>query len=233
MNIQIIKTIHIEAARKVMVGADGKESYTGNRYRIDLVAEGAIDESVGWVVGYAELKGLFEPVRRFLDHHCLSDVPGLETDSSPGALEIWINEKLRPWPVWFRGVRVFPPEPTGFILKYLPAEPESNLPERHMFLFAAAQSLPHLPEGHPCRFVHGHTYQLEFACRDTVAAPVLAESLYNQLNGRYLNSIGGLEQSTAERIALWVWRHFERSAAGPVLVGVQETPDNKCYYFGD
>lgn len=233
MKIQIVKTIHIEAARKTVIEVSGEESYTGNRYRIDLLAEGAIVESIGWVVDYAELKALFEPVRRCLDHHCLSDIPGLKEDCSPAALEKWINEKLRPWPVWFRGVHVFPPEPTAFQLSNLPPEPESNLPERYMFLFAAAQSLPHLPEGHPCRFVHGHTYQLEFACSNTAVSPALAEALYHRLNGRYLNTIEGLEQSTAERIALWIWRYFETSDAGPLLVGVQETPNNKCYYFGE
>lgn len=32
------------------------------------------------------------------------------------------------------------------------------------FRFEAAHSLPHLHEGHKCRNVHGHSYEVEFFC---------------------------------------------------------------------
>lgn len=232
MRAQIIKTVHIEAAIRTPSDGTREASYTGSRYRIDLVAEGAISEAIGWVVDYADLKNLFEPVRLILDHHCLSDIEGLEPDCSPKALESWINRRLEPWPDWFAGARVFPPEPKEFALKCLPAEPDAGLPERFMFSFSAAQSLPQLPPGHPCREVHGHTYNLEIACRGKCLSPETAGALYHLLHGKYLNTIPGLEQSTAERIAIWVWRFLEERNASPALVGVQETPNNRCYYFG-
>ena len=122
MRAQIIKTVYIEVARRLNAQTDGPECYTGNSYRIDLIAEGPISEAVGWVVDYADLKSLFEPVYSMLDHHCLSDLPGLECDSSPEALEVWINRQLFPRPSWFSGVRVYPVEPGGFHLQRLEAE---------------------------------------------------------------------------------------------------------------
>lgn len=233
MKARIIKTVYIEAAVRIWSGDGVTQSYTGSRYRIDLVAEGDISESIGWVVDYADLKNLFEPVRRRLDHHCLSDVEGLETDCSPRALQLWINAQLEPWPEWFAGVRVFPPEPNGFYLCNLAEEPEADLPARLAFSFSAAQSLPQLPEGHPCREVHGHTYTLEIACKGGRLPEKAAQDLYTMLHAQYLNVIPGLEQSTAERIAIWVWQILERQGVAPTLVGVQETPNNRCYYRGE
>lgn len=36
---------------------------------------------------------------------------------------------------------------------------------RKQFSFEAAHSLPHLPDGHKCQSVHGHSYSLVVACR--------------------------------------------------------------------
>jgi 6-pyruvoyltetrahydropterin/6-carboxytetrahydropterin synthase len=231
MKAQIIKTVYIEAARCI-TGASNNICFTGNSYRIDLVAESTISATIGWVVDYAELKNLFEPVRQRLDHHCLNDIPGLESDTSPSAIEAWINNELQPWPEWFSGARVYPPSPSAFSTQWLEEEPISCLPERLAFTFSAAQSLPQLPYGHPCRELHGHTYQIEIACIKNTALPRIAEMLFNQLHNRYLNQIQGLEQATAERIAVWVWMQLEKNDSGPIVVVVQETPNNRCYYFG-
>ncbi|MFA7692198.1 MAG: hypothetical protein GX117_10925 [Candidatus Hydrogenedentes bacterium] len=232
MTIQIIKSFHIEAAYKAYE-ADGSYRFKGNSYRIDLVAEGEIDPSNGWVVDYAELKQYFEPIRSALDHCCLSDIPGLEEDCSVESLEAWIHENLQsPRPRWFREVRVFPPEPSAFYVEKIPEEALSRLPERYRFRFAAAQSLPHLPEDHPCRVVHGHSYTVEFACSDTTGIEAAAHALFHELHDRYLNEVEDLEQSTAERVVLWIWRFLKEGHLHPIVVGVQETPNNRCYYYG-
>ncbi len=232
MKAKIIKSVYVEVARKATREGGGQHSYVGHSYRIDLIAEGPISDALGWVVDYADLKALFDPIYRVIDHHCLSDIPGLEDDSSPAALEAWIGRRLQPWPEWFAGVRVSAVAPEQFQLQKLEADAGDYLPERFAFTFSAAQSLPQLPPGHPCRELHGHTYQLEIACRNETAFPALGESLYARLNGQYLNTLPGLEQATAERIAVWVWKFLEDKDAGPMVVGVQETPNNRCYFFG-
>jgi len=231
MKAQIIKTVYFEAARRLS-GSHSNANYTGNSYRIDLIAEGEVDDSVGWVVDYGEMKRFLDPVRKKLDHCCLSDIPELAEDATPAALENWIKEQLRPWPDWFADVRVSLPAPPGFILEHISQNDALGLPERVMFTFSAAQSLPQLPEGHPCRKLHGHTYQVEIAPARIAGIENTAKEVFNSLDATYLNLLPGLEQATAERIAVWIWRFLEKKGVTPEVVAVQETPHNRCHYFG-
>jgi 6-pyruvoyltetrahydropterin/6-carboxytetrahydropterin synthase len=45
----------------------------GHTYRVRLEVTGEIDATMGWVVDYAELKRLWEPIKDALDHRCLND----------------------------------------------------------------------------------------------------------------------------------------------------------------
>ncbi len=82
------------------------------------------------------------------------------------------------------------------------------------YKFDSAHRLPHVPEGHKCSRLHGHTYILEvfvegeindkgwvidFADIDVVVKPII-----KQLDHYYLNEISGLENPTAENIAVWI-----------------------------
>lgn len=232
MKAQIVKTIYVEAAHYVNT-PDKADDYTGNSYRIDLFAEGDIDPNIGWVIDYADMKHFFEPVRKQLDHACLNEIPGLGEDTSPEAIELWIAEQLHPWPAWFAGVRVSIPQPKGFAATYLPDDTVLSLPARLAFTFSAAQSLPQLPVGHPCRALHGHTYQVELSPANAKFMEKTAEKIYEQLNDTYLNRVPGLEQATAERIAAWIWQFLIAKDIHPELVAVQETPKNRCHYRGE
>jgi 6-pyruvoyltetrahydropterin/6-carboxytetrahydropterin synthase len=112
------------------------------------------------------------------------------------------------------------------------------------FSFEAAHRLPHVPEGHKCGRLHGHSFRVEV----TIRGPVGAESgwvmdfadlkqafqpLYEELDHRYLNDIPGLENPTSENLARWLWRRL-----GPVLPGlaqilVRETCTTGCVYRGE
>ncbi len=232
MKAQIIKTMYIEAARRIHDARTGRNTYTGNSYRIDVIAEGDVDPNIGWVIDYADIKRFFEPVRRQLDHCCLSNIPALADDASPAALEHWIGEQLRPWPSWFAGVRVSLPASRGFALVHLESEAALGLPDRVAFSFSAAQSLPQLPVGHPCRELHGHTYQIEIAPASLQQVEAAASEVFDHLDNSCINDLPGLEQATAERIAAWIWHFLVAKGAVPELVVVQETPSNRCCYFG-
>ena len=82
------------------------------------------------------------------------------------------------------------------------------------YKFDSAHRLPFVPEGHKCSRLHGHTYILEvfvegeindkgwvidFADIDSVVKPII-----KQLDHFYLNEISGLENPTAENIAVWI-----------------------------
>ena len=233
MKAQIIKTIYVEVARRINPSQADASNYTGNSYRIDLFAEGEVDTSLGWVIDYTDMKDFFEPVRKQLDHCCLNDIPALKEDTSPEAIEDWIHEQLRPWPAWFAGVRVSLPAPQSFVPVRLAADEILGLPERLAFSFSAAQSLPQLPQGHPCRELHGHSYQVEVTPAHHEGIERVAAAIFSRLHNTYLNRLAGLEQATAEHIAAWIWNVLLEKGISPEVVAVQETPRNRCHYRGE
>jgi 6-pyruvoyltetrahydropterin/6-carboxytetrahydropterin synthase len=232
MNVHLTKIFLIEAAHRNPRGGPAQQRLHGHSYRIEIMAGGNIDTSIGWLVDYAELKRLFRPVHDLLDHGYLNELPGLEEDPSLTALARWIEEGMRPLPEWFAGVRVSIAGDLAFRPVTLPPDPSQNLPERLSFSFEAAQSLPQLPEGHPCRRIHGHSYRVETGgvYMDAIAAPL--SEIYEMLDHRYLNDVEGLEQATCERISRWIWTFLEMRSVSPSMVMVQETPSARCLYRG-
>ena len=110
------------------------------------------------------------------------------------------------------------------------------------YRFEAAHFLPRVPEGHKCRRMHGHSYQLrvtleaevdpdlgwvmDFADIDRVVDPVVAE-----LDHRVLNEVAGLENPTSEVLAIWLWRAL--ASRLPLFeVEVAETADSRCSVRG-
>jgi 6-pyruvoyltetrahydropterin/6-carboxytetrahydropterin synthase len=110
------------------------------------------------------------------------------------------------------------------------------------FTFEAAHRLTHLPEGHKCSRLHGHSYRVEIR----VAGPVQEEvgwvmdfaeikaafaPLHDQLDHHYLNEVAGLGNPTSENLARWVWDRL--IAVLPLAeVVVRETCTSGCTYRG-
>jgi 6-pyruvoyltetrahydropterin/6-carboxytetrahydropterin synthase len=114
----------------------------------------------------------------------------------------------------------------------------------HEFRFEAAHRLPHVPAGHKCQRLHGHSFKIELA----VAGPVnektgwfidfgdiyqLWEPLHATLDHNYLNEIPGLENPTSEILAKWIWDKLKPSLPSLARVTVFETCDARCEYEGN
>jgi 6-pyruvoyltetrahydropterin/6-carboxytetrahydropterin synthase len=99
------------------------------------------------------------------------------------------------------------------------------------YRFESAHRLPNLPDGHKCKNLHGHNYRVEivisgavdgrgfvldFAELDAEVAPLIRE-----VDHRLLNDVAGLENPTAEVIALW----FLQRIGGCERVRVYENDD--------
>ncbi len=111
------------------------------------------------------------------------------------------------------------------------------------FRFEAAHRLPHVPEGHKCARVHGHSYRvsvliggeldpalgwlMDFAEIDAHVDPVIG-----RLDHRFLNEIPGLENPTSELLAGWLWAELSPKLPQLVELTVSETPDSRCIYRG-
>ncbi len=110
--------------------------------------------------------------------------------------------------------------------------------------FEAAHLLPHVPEGHKCRRLHGHSFKvtlyvdapidpklgwvMDFADLKKATQPIV-----DQVDHRYLNEIPGLENPTSENLARWLWSRLKKSVPHLSKIVVQETCTSGCTYRGE
>ena len=89
-----------------------------------------------------------------------------------------------------------------------------------VFQLEAAHRLPHVPEGHKCARLHGHSFRVEIHVSgepdpqlgwvmDFADLKTAFQPLYDQLDHHYLNDIEGLENPTSEMLARWIWKRLE------------------------
>jgi 6-pyruvoyltetrahydropterin/6-carboxytetrahydropterin synthase len=112
------------------------------------------------------------------------------------------------------------------------------------FTFEAAHQLRHLPEGHKCARLHGHSFRVEIHVRGEVDPAMgwvidFAEiknawkPLDEQLDHRFLNEIPGLETApTSENLAVWIWERISPTLPQLSSVVVKETCTCGCVYEG-
>lgn len=233
MSIHLVKVLVAEAAHRNPAGDEAQQRLHGHSYKLEVLASGPEDPETGWVVDFAELKQIMQPVYEQLDHGYLNEIPELISDSSLPAVQRWIEQRLSGAPGWLRGVRVSILGDLTYDPIRLPEDAFEGLPERLRFTFEAAQALPHLAEGHPCRKIHGHSYRMEVGTHDLGMLGRRLADLYGILDHRYLNEIPGLEWATCERICRWAWAWLEEQGESPTVVVVQETDSSRCVYSGE
>jgi len=54
----------------------------GHHYRVQVVVEGEVDEQVGWVMDFGQIKQVVAPLIEQMDHHDLNELPGLANTTS-------------------------------------------------------------------------------------------------------------------------------------------------------
>lgn len=111
------------------------------------------------------------------------------------------------------------------------------------FAFEAAQQLPAFPEGHKCRRLHGHSFEVGVAVTGEVdpSTGILydharisraVEPLLALLDHRLLNEVPGLENPTIESMARWFWERLEPLLPGLSRITIGETRRVRCHYHG-
>lgn len=118
-----------------------------------------------------------------------------------------------------------------------------NVELRKSFRFEAAHHLPCAPEGHRCRQVHGHGYEVEVV----VEGPVDPERKWvvdygqilqacqpvkKKLDHKLLNEIPGLESGTAEMLAVFIYNEVKDLIPHLKAITVKETATSSCTYRG-
>lgn len=111
------------------------------------------------------------------------------------------------------------------------------------FTFDSAHYLPHVPDGHKCKEMHGHTYRLrvwiedqphpqlgwvmDFADLKAIVKPVV-----DQLDHKCMNQVAGLQNPTCELIAVWIWEQLKPALPKMTRVELHETPSSGVIYEG-
>ncbi len=65
----------------------------GHSFRCTVTAAGPIDDESGWLMDYADIRAVIEPVRKQLDHYLLNEIEGLSNPTSE-VLARWIWTRL-------------------------------------------------------------------------------------------------------------------------------------------
>lgn len=112
------------------------------------------------------------------------------------------------------------------------------------FSIEAAHHLPNVPEGHKCRRLHGHSFQVTIYVGDTLDEQkgwimdfadikTAFKPIFEQLDHYYLNEINGLENPTSENLARWIWQRLKPNLPELRQIEIKETCTSGCIYRGE
>lgn len=112
------------------------------------------------------------------------------------------------------------------------------------FTFDSAHFLPNVPQGHKCKNMHGHTYQLIVFIEGKIIEPEgwvidfadLKEHInpiINQLDHHCLNDLPGLENPTSENLSVWLWNRIKLLIPGLKRIELKETHTSGAIYEGE
>ncbi len=96
-NYRIWKEMTFDSAVQLSCAPDGdrRRRVHGHTYTLRLHLHAPLDEVMGWTVDFGDVKDLFDPIFKLLDHHPLYEISGLiETDIT--SLILWIKAQVAP-----------------------------------------------------------------------------------------------------------------------------------------
>jgi len=113
-----------------------------------------------------------------------------------------------------------------------------------IFSIEAARSLPNLPNDHPCKNIHGHSFKITIIVKGDVDKKsgfvidfsdidLSFKPIFEKIDHSYLNNINGLENPSSENLCRWIWSHLKPKLAGLTEIIIQETETTGCSYKGD
>jgi 6-pyruvoyltetrahydropterin/6-carboxytetrahydropterin synthase len=95
--VELVKDFRFEAAHYLPNVPDGHKCRRmhGHSFRGEVALRGEIDARTGWIMDFADLKRVIDPVVSRLDHYLLNEIEGLENPTSE-VLAIWLWGQLAP-----------------------------------------------------------------------------------------------------------------------------------------
>ena len=97
MQVRLTKTFHFEAAHDLPTFPDGHKCRRlhGHSFRFDVVVEGNVDPTKGYLIDYGDIKKAADPIVKRLDHYYLNEIQGLSNPTSE-VIAKWLFDQLKP-----------------------------------------------------------------------------------------------------------------------------------------
>jgi 6-pyruvoyltetrahydropterin/6-carboxytetrahydropterin synthase len=97
MRVRLSKSFGFEAAHDLPTfPPDHKcRRLHGHSFRFEVIIEGEVDPSLGFLVDYGDIKKAADPIVKRLDHYYLNEIEGLANPTSEN-LAAWIYHRLKP-----------------------------------------------------------------------------------------------------------------------------------------
>ena len=97
VRMEIYKAFSIEAAHWLPNVPEGHKCRRlhGHSFRIEIHLSGPLDEHLGWVEDFGNLKAAFKAIEDRIDHRCLNEIEGLDNPTSE-RLAQWLWRALKP-----------------------------------------------------------------------------------------------------------------------------------------
>lgn len=97
MIVRLSKQFHFEAAHLLPTfpAAHKCRRLHGHSFRFDVIVEGDVEASKGFLIDYGDIKLAVGPIVKQLDHYYLNEIAGLENPTAEN-LSKWLWDKIKP-----------------------------------------------------------------------------------------------------------------------------------------
>jgi 6-pyruvoyltetrahydropterin/6-carboxytetrahydropterin synthase len=103
-NVELVKDFRFEAAHFLPNVPEGHKCRRihGHSFHGEVAVRGPLDPVLGWVMDFADLKKIVDPIVHRLDHYLLNEIEGLENPTSE-ILAVWMwNQLAHELPMLYR-----------------------------------------------------------------------------------------------------------------------------------